>query len=267
MILRADTAGLAVGEKMLLEPLDLALEAGSLLAVIGPNGAGKSSLMKLLAGEQGDRARVYLLKRPLERWPASQLASRRAVLDQQVELAWDYPVGEVVGFGCWWLQGSDRRRVLDAVRGEWQLDDLWERPCRSLSGGEQRRVHLARCAAQLWPRLERAEPALLLLDEPLAHLDPAGETWAMERVRELQGRGAAVVCVLHDMNLALRYADRLLALRDGRLQAEGPVDEVLDADLLERLYDVPFQALEHGDGLPWFVPERGAFTVRSPVLQ
>lgn len=247
------------GRKCLLALDSLQLQAGDFTAVIGPNGAGKSTLLQVLAGgvlrpEQGD---IRLQGVPLQQWSAAALAMQRSWLPQRVELAWEYRVSEVLALACWQRPDTERTQVLDLIRNSWELDDCWERPCNSLSGGEQRRVHLARSVAQILPGLQRGEPALLLLDEPIAHLDPALERWALEKLSTLVDQGAAVLCVLHDINLAARHASQLLALRGGELLAQGAPARVLTEELLGRLYDVPFTRLDGAEGSAWFVPQAG----------
>ncbi len=258
-MLEAGALQVDAGGRTILALDSLVLRAGEFCAVIGPNGAGKSTLLQAVAGGvvRPRAGEVRIEGRALAQWPVRELADRRCWLPQRVELAWDYRVSEVIALACWQLPVAERGAVLAAIRSDWELDAFWDRPCNALSGGEQRRVHLARSVAQVWPRLQRGQPALLLLDEPIAHLDPAGELWALRRLQALVAQGAALLCVLHDVNLAARHAGRLLALRGGRPLADGAPAATLNAALLRSLYDVPFVGLASGDGLPWFVPQSG----------
>ncbi len=258
-MLRVSGLSVSVRGKPLLHVDALSLQAGEFCAVIGPNGAGKSTLLQAIAGGvlRDHAGEISLRGMSLARWRTDALALQRSWLPQRVDLAWAYRVREVIELACWQYAKPVRQEVLKAIRSEWGLEAWWERPCAALSGGEQRRVHLARAAAQVWAPLQRHEPVLLLLDEPVAHLDPAAEQWALQKLCALAGQGAAILCVLHDINLAARHATQLLALRNGQVLAQGRPHEVLAASLLSALYDVPFTGLAGEDGLPWFVPQAG----------
>ncbi len=258
MILQSNRLSCSRNGRELLAGVSLQVSRGQVCAVIGPNGAGKSTLLNTLSGAGDFQAHgdILLAGRALSGWSLPALAAQRAMLVQNVHLAWDYTVEEVVGFGCWNLSAADRRATLRQVGAHWQLSAVWKQPANRLSGGEQRRVHLARVVAQVWMRMQAGDPVLLLLDEPLAHLDPAGELWVMQQLRDLAGQGAALVCALHDVNLARRYADELVVLKNGQMLASGRTAEILDSELLEALYEVPFAGLQAADGLPWFVSER-----------
>ena len=286
-MLRAEGVGVRRGGRALLDGVSLCLRAGEFTAVCGPNGAGKSTLLACLAGEFApDAGRILLNGAPLSDYSPRRLARLRALLPQESRLAFDFSALEVVLMGrAPHHRGRpgpvDRQAAHAALRATdaWQFAD---RPYPQLSGGEKARVQLARVLAQVWrdgaaseagprresgpwpeseprtgidPRLGPASgseaglgPRLLLLDEPTASLDLAHQHAALAAVRRLgRNQDLAVACVLHDLNLAARYADRVLLLRDGRVAAFDTPARALTAERLRAVYGVEVQILTHPD--------------------
>ncbi|GAB3116641.1 heme ABC transporter ATP-binding protein [Novispirillum itersonii] len=242
------------GGRALIEDHHWTVPDGAVTVVLGPNGAGKTTALKVLSGDlRPDAGQVWLNDRPLPDWPVQELACRRAVVPQAGALAFPFTVEEVVTMG----RAPHRRRswaardaavVADALSAT-DLTALAQRPYPGLSGGEKQRVHLARALAQLdgAPDGQRT----LLLDEPTAALDPAHQHQCMRLARRMADDGAAVAVILHDLALALRYADRLVLLRQGRVMAEGPVADTATADILSAVYDCPVRLLRvPGEALP-----------------
>ncbi len=248
-MLRAERLCVARGEARILEDIELALQPGELLGVLGPNGAGKSSLLAALAGDlQPLSGSVLLHGRPLRRWRGVERALHLAVLPQQSGLDFAFRVEQVVAMGR--LPHASGReedaRIVAQALAATDAAHLARRNYLALSGGERQRVHLARILAQLWPG---REGQVLLLDEPTAMLDPLHQHLALQAVCDMRARGVAVLVVLHDLNLAARYCDRLLLLRHGRVQCLGSPAEVLQADRLRAVFDIELLVQPH--------PERG----------
>ncbi|MBW2528071.1 MAG: ABC transporter ATP-binding protein [Deltaproteobacteria bacterium] len=250
-----------------LADLAATLEAGQLCAVLGPNGAGKSTLVRVIAGTLAPtRGRVLLYGEDAATLDRAAMARKIAVVPQRSEVALGFSVREVVAMGRAPLQGAWQRstaadeRAVDRALEIGELDDLADRPVSSLSGGEQKRVHIARALAQQAP--------ILLLDEAAAHLDVRHAIAMYELIRsEVIASNIACLAVMHDLDAAAQYADRVLLLKDGRLVAEGSVDEVMSARELERAFDVSIHAGQvEGEGpaagrryfLPVAVPPDGA---------
>lgn len=243
MALAAHQASYRIGRQWLLEQVSLALRPGELLALLGPNGAGKSTLLRLLTGEaRPTRGGITLDGRPLQDWPSRALARRRAVLPQSSVLAFPFTVLEVVLLGrtphC---VGSERERDRDIA---WQalaaadIVPLAERLYTTLSGGERQRVQLARVLAQIWEPPRDGEVRYLLLDEPVASLDLAHQHGVLALTHRLSREGVGVLAVLHDLNLAAQYADRVAMLASGRLQAVGAPRQVLTEERVEQVFRV-----------------------------
>jgi iron complex transport system ATP-binding protein len=226
------------------------------VALLGENGAGKSTLLAAMAGDRTlARGRVTLAGRPLKQWSAIELARRRAVLPQRTTVAFGFTALEVVLMGRYpHSHGAHVRTDIEiAYRALACLDaDRFAgRSVQTLSGGEAARVHLARVVAQLWD----VDGAVLLLDEPTASLDPAQQRRTLGAISALaRDRALAVLIVLHDVNLAARYADRIALMRQGRILVQGPPADVLIAEQIQVCYGIEAQVLAHpGDGGPLVV--------------
>ncbi|WPC06504.1 ATP-binding cassette domain-containing protein [Pseudomonas sp. MBLB4123] len=232
-------------DRPLLHPLDLRLAEGQMVGLIGHNGSGKSTLLKLLARQQlPSGGRILLDGKPVQDWGNRAFARRVAYLPQQLPAADGLSVRELVGFGRYpWhgplgrLKAEDRARIERAL----QLTDTQrfaERLVDSLSGGERQRVWLAMLLAQ--------DSRYLLLDEPTSALDIAHQVEVLALVRKLCAElGLGVVVVLHDINLAARYCDRLVALHSGRLLVEGSPAQLMTSDTLASIYGIGMTVMPH----------------------
>jgi iron complex transport system ATP-binding protein len=237
--------GLKTGENWRLHDVDLHLKTGEVLGVLGPNGAGKSSLFGVLSGElRPTTGSVLLDGQSLDSWPGRERARRMTVLPQTSTLEFDFSVRQVVSFGRLpHASGAQAdAEIVEQVLTLGALHSLTERTYTQLSGGERQRVQLARALAQLWPA---APGKILLLDEPTAALDPHHQHATLQLVRQLAGAGASVALVLHDLNLAARYCDRLLILANGRTQALGAPAEVLQPQLLHDVFGLEVLIQDH----------------------
>ena len=261
--------GIAVqrGERQILSDIDLSLPAGQVIGVLGANGAGKSTLLAALAGELSPSAgRITLNGRPLSAWSVAELARCRAVLPQSPSLQFDLPVATVIGMGAYpharhTRTGAPRtdsrdtaqaaiaedQRILQRVLALADVQDLYERRYRRLSGGEQQRVHLARVLYQLLlARQGHDEYRVLMLDEPTASLDPRHQLHLLSAVHTLvHEENVAALVIVHDLNLAAGCCDRLLLLGQGRVAACGTPAQVLTPDTLRQVYGVEATVLPH----------------------
>ena len=244
----------------ILRDVSVTLRPGGITAVIGPNGAGKSTLLHLLSGALMPGEGVVTLDgRSLGQWPPADLARRRAVLPQSLELSFPFRALEVVLMGRSAHSGSSSRiRDLDiaaAALEEVDAGRLAERVYTTLSGGERQRVQLARVMAQIWPEPGDDLTRYLLLDEPTNNLDLTHQHRLLDFARRMSDRRIGVLAVLHDPNLAALYADRMVLLVDGQVQAEGPVDMVLTEDQIEKAFDIRVTIQRHPNrGRPQLVP-------------
>jgi len=234
--LEAERVGFAYGRRAVLDGVTLDVSPGELVGVIGPNGAGKTTLVRVLAGVLAPSTGVVRLAgRPLRSYRRREVARRLAVVPQDAHVQFPFTALEIVLMGrAAHLPrlGFPRPRDLAIARASMQRLEVGHVEDRSLdhvSGGERQRVLLARALAQ--------EPDVLLLDEPTTHLDLRHQAGIHDVLRELvRTRGTAIVSVLHDLNLAAMYCDRLVLLAEGRVARVGSPAEVLTAEALSGAY-------------------------------
>lgn len=253
MGLVCDGLRIEIGGRMLVDGLDLSIEAGSLVGVLGRNGSGKTTTLHTLAGVRHESIEGVMLDgRPISAWPRREVARRLGLVTQHVDNAFPTTVLEAVVAGrhphldFWaWEDGADRDMARDAL-ARVGLAELEERRVDTLSGGERRRVAIATLLCQ--------SPPVCLLDEPTNHLDPAHEQSVMLLLKQLADSGHGVAASLHDVNSASRYCDRcLLLFGDGEWTA-GPTRQVLTEKALARLYDIPMREALLGGERVFFIP-------------
>ncbi|HET7275365.1 MAG TPA: ABC transporter ATP-binding protein [Longimicrobiaceae bacterium] len=232
--------------------------AGRCTAVLGPNGSGKSTLMRLMLGTlRPDEGSIRFGGKALSGWTRKELAREIGVVPQFEEAAFPMSVRQLVAMGRyptlgpWRREGDDDRRAISTAMDRCEVADLADRPIATLSGGEKQRVRVARALAQ--------EPRVLALDEPTLALDIRHEMAIFELLRDLVGGGVTVLIITHNLDLASRYADSLILLDRGRVAAHGTPTEVIDADLLTRVYGWPVRISTHpgpgpDTGAPQVVP-------------
>lgn len=241
-------------DRAALEAVPFTLAAGELVAVVGPNGSGKTTLLRALLNLVPLSAGAVTIDgRPLTQWAPRELARAIGVVSQREEAIFPLRVRETVALGRYAHLGpvsapaeSDERLVTESMQRADVLA-LADRRTDTLSGGEWQRVRIARALAQ--------QPRALLLDEPTASLDIRHEMEVLELTRRLCGEGLGILLVTHHLNLAARYADRLLLLHHGRVAATGSATGVLRADILSPVFEWPV-SVASWDGAPQIVPLR-----------
>ncbi|KAB1656902.1 heme ABC transporter ATP-binding protein [Pseudoclavibacter chungangensis] len=256
VVLRVRGATVEFGERRVLDGLDLDIRAGEVLALVGPNGAGKSTLINVITNDVDIvEGTVELDGVPSHAWTGTELAMRRAVLLQQVDIAFPFTVEEVVDMGrSPWQGTSERDRDELITAGAMRRTDterFADRHYPSLSGGERARAALARVLAQT--------ASVMLLDEPTAAMDIRHQELVLDLVRSYAATGCAVVIIVHNLDLAAAYADRIALLDDGRIVADGTPEDVLTAELVSNVYEYPVQILRDPvTDAPIVVPVRRA---------
>lgn len=249
-MISARNVSLSFTGNLVLDAVDLDLEGGVLTALIGPNGAGKSTLFSVLAGDvRPDEGSVILDGRPVNSFTPKELARRRAVLPQDHGVRFSYSVEEIVRLARLSYpsdpDGDDQ--IVSSAIGAVEMEHMRNRDVQTLSGGEMGRTAFARILAQTTP--------VVLLDEPTSALDLRHQEAVLRRARELRGQGACVIVVLHDLNLAAAYADRVVLMDQGRVVADGEPRGVLTVANIERVYRQPVIVTEHPTrGCPLIVP-------------
>ena len=263
-------ATVRVGPATLLDGVSLEARPGEVLAVVGPNGAGKTTALRALSGEAAPSAGAATLDgAPLAGLEARALARRRAVMPQASTLPFDFSVLEVVLLGRTPHRATRAADLEAAHRAlvEAGVEAFAGRRYPTLSGGEQQRVHLARALAQLDGPADAAR--YLLLDEPTSALDLAHQHAVLRTARRRAAEGVGVVAVLHDLNHAAQYADRVAVLARGRLVACGPPRDVLTAEVVAEAFGVAVVVTEHPCAacpLVVPVPEGDALPLPLPIV-
>ncbi len=242
------------GDNQVLDHISTAIPGGEVIGLLGPNGAGKTTLVRALAGLQKlNQGQIHIDGAAIGTVDRSVLGQRIAYLPQGAACSWPLKVERVVALGR--TPHLHRRKrlnendydVIEKAMLDADVGHLVGRTVNTLSGGERTRVMLARALA--------SEPEFLLADEPVASLDPFHQLEVMELLGNVAHRGGAVVVVLHDLNLAMHFCDRVVLLNDGQLLADGAPEKVLNGEMLERVYGIEAKFTEC-EGSRWLLPWR-----------
>ena len=256
-LLRADRLTLAYDDRAVVHELDLVIPRGCVTAVVGANGCGKSTLMRALARLLGPRAGAVLLEgQAIRRLPTKEVARRLGLLPQSPVAPDGLTVEDLVARGRYPHQGLFRQwsardaAAVEAALAATATSELRDRPLDELSGGQRQRAWIAMTLAQ--------ETEIVLLDEPTTFLDLAHQVEVLDLLSELVAEhGRTVVMVLHDLNQACRYADHLVAMRDGRVHATGAPADVVDAALVQEVFGLTARIIEDPEtGTPLCLPVR-----------
>ena len=253
--LRADDLRLSYGADPVVDGLDLALPAGGITAIIGPNGCGKSTLLRALGRLMAPLSGVVLLDgSDVQRRPTRDVARELGLLPQGATCPEGLTVEDLVARGRYphrgrWRSWSARdQEHVDAAIEQTNMTDLRYRLVDQLSGGQRQRAWIAMALAQ--------DTQTMLLDEPTTYLDLAHQIEVLDLLAHLnRERGRTIVLVLHDLNEAARYADRIVAMRDGRIAADGPPASVLTQETVERVFALHCRILHDPEtGSPLVIP-------------
>lgn len=234
--LKASDIHVKFGSKVILDNVSIEIEAGKVTTLLGPNGAGKSTLLKALCQEIESQGHINYFGRDRTLWSPSTLAKHLAMLPQHSTLTFPFLANEVVELGGIPLQESNRAltKIAQEKMDTADVSHLADRLYPSLSGGEKQRVHLARVLTQLH---HSGDQCVLMLDEPTSALDLAHQHNTLKIARKMADeQNAAVIVVLHDLNLAAQYSDRLVVLKGGQLVCDGTPWEALKPEMIEDVY-------------------------------
>lgn len=241
-MIAAHALSIGYGRRVVGEGFDFTIRPGEVVALLGPNGCGKTTLLKTLLGLIAPLAgEVRLDDVPLAQLPVTHRARRMAYVPQHASSTFGFSVREIVLLGrtahgrLWSPPSRHDREVADACLTRMGVAHLADQPLHRVSGGERQLALVARALAQ--------EPALILLDEPTASLDFGNQGRVLREMRRLASEGLGIIFTTHDPNHALRYADRAMLMRDGRLLADGAAGDVLTAEALAGMYGTEVAAL------------------------
>ncbi|MCF5870570.1 ABC transporter ATP-binding protein [Aeromonas veronii] len=256
MTLTVNRLHFAYQQTPILRDISFSVPRGKLVGIVGPNGCGKSTLLKLLSGQmKAQRGEILLKGKPLASYPMKGLARELAYLPQRPTLPAGILVEQLVQYGRhphqgWFNQwGEEDARMVRSACERMQLESIWQQSAASLSGGQAQRAWLAMILAQ--------DSDMVLLDEPTSALDIGHQTEVMEAIHRITAEGKTVLLVIHDLAMAARYCDELIAIGEGTIAAMGPAREVVTKDLIDRLYQTSVDILHApSDGAPIIVPRR-----------
>ncbi|MDR0525246.1 MAG: ABC transporter ATP-binding protein [Spirochaetaceae bacterium] len=261
MTLEVRHLNFAQGNHRILQDISFSLETGRFFALLGPNGAGKSTLFRCLLGlERPESGEVLLNRERIEKKSPQELARQIAYIPQIHYPTFNYTVLDMVLMGTaaqgreWSAPNNTQRQAAEEALERLGLGPLRRRGFRHLSGGEQQLILIARALAQ--------KAALLILDEPTANLDYGNQLRVLLQVKELNKEGYSILLSTHNPDHAFLFADRVLALHDTRLAAEGPPPEVLTPKLIATLYGIQVEIHQKDQGLPHCVPVLPGASIR-----
>ena len=227
----------------ILRNVSLEIKGGEILSIIGPNASGKSTLMKVLAGDIiPDSGSVIINGKNLNDIEISSRAIVRSMMSQTQNIVYDFDVREIIEMG--WLESSidqangQFENAIKLISNECGIDHLLKRKFNSLSGGEQRMVHFARTLLQS-NGLQKNLQKYIFFDEPTANLDIKRELNILNVIRKKAKEGYGIFVVLHDLNLAYNFSDRIILIKDGKISKMGDPNDVFDDDILSEVYEVP----------------------------
>ena len=246
MSINLKSVSLKLDDRQILKDVSLEINEGEIVSVIGPNGAGKSTLLNVLTGDiSPDSGDTIYDNKQLNKISIQERAFTRSVMSQMQTLVFNFNVKDVIEMG--WLQrgnsdfSSNFSMAFEAVTKECNVQNLVHRKFNSLSGGEQRRVHFARTLLQLWRPSQSNDPRYLLLDEPTANLDLSSEMLLMNILKARASSNVGILVILHDLNLASHFADKIAIMKDGEIKAFGKPEEIMTDDFLTSIYEVPIK--------------------------
>jgi len=252
MVLDIRNVQVSLGATQIVHDVELSVAAGELVMLLGPNGAGKSTLLKAVSGDAPARGEILVSGQALTDWCPQALSRHRGVMPQRVDINFPLTAEEVVRLGLSAKSPGRADELVEHLLSELEISHLRHRLVPGLSGGEQQRLQLARVLAQI---ADTEGERLLLLDECTSALDPAHQQVVLQRVQRLaREQGVAVLAVVHDLNLAAQYADRLVMMRAGRCVLEGSAREVLTPEVLDAVYGFQARIVELPEGYPLVVP-------------
>jgi iron complex transport system ATP-binding protein len=244
-LIKLDNVTFAYENQTLLRNFSLSIQQGEFLGIIGPNGAGKSTILKLFTGIlKPNRGRAFFENKPVDLIDRKEFARKVGFLGQQIYGDFDYTAYEIAAMGrypyqtVWQGETPEDSRIIEQTMRETEVWELRDRMMSQLSGGERQRVMLASALCQ--------QPELLLLDEPTSALDLHHQYQFFEIIRKLFASSlAALVMVTHDINLAARYATRIVVMAHGKIEADGTPESVITASLLKRVYGIDAVIVPH----------------------
>jgi len=251
-MLKTESLSYWIEDNMLLNEIDLSFIPNRFHVIMGANGAGKTTLLRLLAGDlEPSEGEIYFHGHPLRHYRKKELAAKRAVLSQHYQIAFPIAASDIVMMGRYpFFDSSPRkidREICNQALGRVESQEFSSREYNTLSGGEAQKIHMARVLAQIWESAEGNEK-VLFLDEPVSHLDIKYQHELLQSAKQLCNRHVTVIAILHDINLALMYADHIVFLKGGHLIHETMDPSGVTSEVIRNVFDVNATVLDLEEG-------------------
>jgi len=242
-MMQVENISYSVSGNNLLDDVSAVMDSGKLTVILGPNGAGKSTLLKALSGEiKSNQGSVLIADIELNDWDQKYLATRRAVVSQFNQIEFPFTVAEVVMLGMWPAKNLQKveqpELIAEDVMRELDVLSLMHRQYATLSGGEQQRVAIARALVQVAVQARSQNDCYLLLDEPTASLDMQYQHELLRILKCYASKKFTIVMVLHDLNLALQYADNVIFMKHGKVISAGPINKTLNEKVIGEIFSI-----------------------------
>lgn len=243
-MLKATKVHFCIRQRPIVDEVTLELHPGEIMAILGPNGAGKSTFFKLLSGEiKCKHGSVGYNGNNIRKLKSKELAEVRAVMPQHSQVNFPFTAQEVVELGLISCRSKYPSKLIAEVMELTNTTHLKDQVFNHLSGGEKQRVQLARVLVQIWE--PKPFPRYLLLDEPTSSLDIAQQHAVLKVLQSLKSRNIGVLVILHELNLAAQYADKIALLKNGVIAKIGKVAEVLEEEILAHVFDHPIHLIQN----------------------
>ncbi|NLY66135.1 MAG: ABC transporter ATP-binding protein [Tissierellia bacterium] len=253
-ILQVKKLHFSYGKNKVLEGIDLTIDENMMVGIIGGNGSGKSTLLKNISGYlKPDSGNVFIGNRNIKDFSIKEKARHIAYVPQEIPFDFEFSCYDLVMMGRMpYLKRFEKEGEKDKtiVREAMEITNTWifkEKSINALSGGERQRVYIARALAQ--------RPHILLMDEPVSHLDIKYQIEILTLAKELSFKGMLVIAVLHDINLACQFCDQILIMKEGKIMAAGTPKKILNTDNIKSAFSVDVELLENPiTHIPYVVP-------------
>ena len=245
MSIYSEKISLKYNDKSILEDINIEIKKGMILSILGPNGAGKSSLLNILSGDiESSIGNVFYDNTDIKNISIQERAFIRSVMSQNQPIVFDFSVRDIVEMG--WLDKGNIRysnninNAIIGVLNDCEIAHLEKRKFNTLSGGEQRRVHIARSLIQLWRESGNKDSRYLMLDEPTSNLDLSHQIKLMHMLKKLANDGVGILLILHDLNLAFNFSDYIAIIKNGELFAYDKPLNIINKNILEDVFELTF---------------------------
>ena len=246
MSIKTNSITYKVSNKTILKDISLEILNGEIFTIIGPNGSGKSTFLKIISGDiKPTKGEVLYNDILINNLSILERAKLRSVMTQSQHISYDYSVKEIIEMG--WIRNRDSEdyhyytNILEKISRDCYVFQLLNSNFNVLSGGEKKRVHFARTLMQIWSSPDKANLRYMFLDEPTSSLDLYHELELIKLLRKQVNNGIGVLLIIHNLNLALKFSDRIAIFNKGHLISSGTPNDVCDNNILSEVFNVPIK--------------------------